>query len=128
MAKIKKMAEGIVVKDAPDHRTTIDGVMAKGKRATTNGKTLLIISMCMVQGMQIKTLLMRYVTLAKSAGLFIQSLMLGFSQIVLGVQPYLKSPFHVTVILVARYRAAVLSGFGCNRLLLLRCRGVCFPH
>lgn len=49
MAKIKKMGEGIVVKDAPDHRTTIDGVMAKGKRTTTNGKTLLILSFSTVQ-------------------------------------------------------------------------------
>lgn len=41
MAKIKEMGEGIVVKDAPEHRTTIDGVMAKGKRTAVNGKTLL---------------------------------------------------------------------------------------
>lgn len=43
MAKIKEMGEGIVVKDAPEHRTTIDG-MAKGKRTVVNGKTLLILS------------------------------------------------------------------------------------
>lgn len=49
MAKIKKMGEGIVVKDAPHHRTTIDGVMAKGKRTTTNGKTLLVVSICILQ-------------------------------------------------------------------------------
>lgn len=44
MVKIKEMGEGIVIEDAPVHRTTIDGVMAKGKRSTTNGKhcTLLI--------------------------------------------------------------------------------------
>lgn len=42
MAKIKEMGDGIVVKDAPDHRTTIDAVMAKGKRTATHGKTLLI--------------------------------------------------------------------------------------
>lgn len=40
MAKIKEMGEGIVVKDAPDHRTTIDGVMGKGKRTATNGTAL----------------------------------------------------------------------------------------
>nr|XP_046252211.1 CDKN2A-interacting protein isoform X2 [Scatophagus argus] len=33
MDKIKEMGEGIVVEDAPVHRTTIDGVMAKGKRS-----------------------------------------------------------------------------------------------
>lgn len=49
MAKIKKMGEGIVVKDAPHHRTTIDGVMAKGKRTTINGKTLLVVSICILQ-------------------------------------------------------------------------------
>lgn len=37
MVKIKEMGEGIVIEDAPVHRTTIDGVMAKGKRSTTNG-------------------------------------------------------------------------------------------
>uniref|UniRef100_A0A3Q3XFE5 XRN2-binding (XTBD) domain-containing protein n=1 Tax=Mola mola TaxID=94237 RepID=A0A3Q3XFE5_MOLML len=36
MAKVKEMGEGIVVKDAPAQRTTIDGVMAKGKRSATN--------------------------------------------------------------------------------------------
>lgn len=40
MAKIKEMGEGIVVEDAPVHRTTIDGVMAKGKRSATNGNTM----------------------------------------------------------------------------------------
>lgn len=49
MAKIKQMGEGIVVKDAPEHRTTIDGVMAKGKRAAASGKTLLLRSLCGVE-------------------------------------------------------------------------------
>lgn len=49
MAKIKKMGEGIVVKDAPDRRTTMDGVMAKAKRTATNGKTLLTLSIWTVQ-------------------------------------------------------------------------------
>lgn len=40
MAKIKEMGEGIVVEDAPAHRTTIDAVMAKGKRGVTNGNAL----------------------------------------------------------------------------------------
>lgn len=40
MAKIKEMGEGIVVEDAPAHRTTIDGVMAKGKRTVTNGNAM----------------------------------------------------------------------------------------
>lgn len=43
MAKIKKMGEGIVIKDAPEHRTTMDGAVAKGKRSATNRKTLLIL-------------------------------------------------------------------------------------
>ncbi len=38
MDKIKEMGEGIVVKDAPVHKTTADGVMAKGKRSATDGK------------------------------------------------------------------------------------------
>lgn len=40
MAKIKEMGEGIVVEDAPAHRTTMDGVMAKGKRGVTNGNVM----------------------------------------------------------------------------------------
>lgn len=38
MSKIKEMSEGIVVEDAPPRKTTIDGVMAKGKRSATNGR------------------------------------------------------------------------------------------
>lgn len=38
MDKIKEMSEGIVVIDAPTHRTTIDGI--KGKRSATTGETL----------------------------------------------------------------------------------------
>lgn len=41
MAKVKGMGEGIVVKDAPEHRATIAGVLAKGKRAAANGTTAL---------------------------------------------------------------------------------------
>lgn len=37
MDKIKEMSEGIVVTDAPTHRTTIDGV--RGKRNATTGET-----------------------------------------------------------------------------------------
>lgn len=40
MAKIQEMGEGIVVEDAPAHRTTMDGVMAKGKRGVTNGNAM----------------------------------------------------------------------------------------
>lgn len=45
MVKMKEMGEGIVIEDAPVHRTTMDGVMAKGKRSATNGKhcTLLVL-------------------------------------------------------------------------------------
>lgn len=43
MAKIKKMGEGIVIKDAPEHRTTMDGAAAKGRRSATNRKTPLIL-------------------------------------------------------------------------------------
>lgn len=44
MDKIKEMSEGIVVEDAPVHRTTMDGVMAKGKRGATTGNTVYIFS------------------------------------------------------------------------------------
>lgn len=40
MDKIKEMGEGIVVEDAPVHRTTMGAVMAKGKRGATNGNTM----------------------------------------------------------------------------------------
>lgn len=38
MTKIQEMSEGIVVKDAPPTKTTMSGVMAKGKKSVTNGK------------------------------------------------------------------------------------------
>lgn len=38
MDKIKEMSEGIVVIDAPTHRTTMDGM--KAKRSATTGETL----------------------------------------------------------------------------------------
>lgn len=37
MDKIKEMSEGIVVEDAPVHKTTMGGALAKGKRSTTAG-------------------------------------------------------------------------------------------
>lgn len=38
MAKIQEMSEGIIVEDAPPTKTTMGGVMAKGKRGVTNGR------------------------------------------------------------------------------------------
>lgn len=38
MAKIQELSEGIVVEDAPPTRTTMGGVMAKGRRGVTNGR------------------------------------------------------------------------------------------
>lgn len=40
MDKIKEMGEGIVVQDAPVHKTTKDDVMAKGKRSATTGNSV----------------------------------------------------------------------------------------
>lgn len=37
MDKIKDMGEGIVVEDAPVHKTTKEIAMAKGKRSATTG-------------------------------------------------------------------------------------------
>lgn len=48
MDKIKEMGEGIVVEDAPVHRTTVDGVMAKGKRGATTGNTMHVYVMRLV--------------------------------------------------------------------------------
>lgn len=39
MDKIKEMGEGIVVEDAPVHRTTLGAALAKGKRSSTSGKS-----------------------------------------------------------------------------------------
>lgn len=40
MDKIKEMGEGIVVEDPPVHKTTKDGLMARGKRSATAGNTM----------------------------------------------------------------------------------------
>ncbi len=40
MDKIKEMAEGIVVPDAPVYKATKDGVMVKGKRSATAGNAM----------------------------------------------------------------------------------------
>lgn len=39
MDKIKEMGEGIDVKDAPVHKTTAGGVLARGKRSAADGNT-----------------------------------------------------------------------------------------
>lgn len=38
MTKIEEMSEGIVVEDAPPTKTTMGGVMAKGKKGVANGR------------------------------------------------------------------------------------------
>lgn len=43
MAKIKQMGDGIVVKDAPDHRPAAGALLAKGKR-TSSGKSLVLVA------------------------------------------------------------------------------------
>lgn len=40
MDKIKEMGEGIVVQDAPVHKTTGDEVMAKGMRSAAAGNSV----------------------------------------------------------------------------------------
>lgn len=40
MDKIKEMGEGIVVQDAPVHKTTGNEAMAKGKRSATAGNSV----------------------------------------------------------------------------------------
>lgn len=44
MDKIKEMAEGIVVPDAPVYKVTKDGVVVKGKRSATAGNAMHIFN------------------------------------------------------------------------------------